>query len=62
MSRLRERKIYWIAGAGVSLSGVAAVRLLAPQLNGEIGKALLIFGYLLSLAGIIIVAYGAAKH
>jgi hypothetical protein len=58
MNRLRERKPYWISGTAVALAGVAAVRLIAPELGGVISKMVLISGYLLSLAGIIIIAYG----
>jgi hypothetical protein len=58
MNRLRERKSYWVSGTAVALSGVAAVRLIAPELGGVISKTVLISGYFLSLAGIIIIAYG----
>jgi len=59
MNRLKGRKTYWIAGTVVAFIGVAAVRLVAPELNGAVGKVSLISGYVLSLAGIIIIAYGA---
>lgn len=58
MNRIRERNLYWIAGTAVALAGVAAVRLIAPELTGAINKAALITGYLLSLTGIIIIACG----
>jgi hypothetical protein len=56
MKKVWERKVYWITGTLVSLSGVAAVRLIAPGLTGIINKTTLIAGYLLSLTGIIIIA------
>jgi len=59
MNKLKERKVYWIAGTAVAIIGVAGVRLIAPQLTGIISKVVLISGYVLSLAGIIIIAYAA---
>lgn len=56
MKKILERKVYWIAGTFVGLTGVAAVRLIAPGLSGGINTAVLITGYLLSLIGIIIIA------
>ena len=62
MNRIRERKLYWLTGAAVALAGVTAVRLVAPELTGLVNKTTLIAGYLLSLTGIIIIAYGTKKN
>jgi hypothetical protein len=61
MNRIRERKLYWIAGTAVALTGVATVRLVAPELTGLTNKTALIAGYLVSLAGITILAYAAKR-
>jgi hypothetical protein len=59
MKRVREKKTYWISGTVVALAGVASVRLIAPELAGLMQKTILIAGYLFSLSGIFIIAYGA---
>jgi hypothetical protein len=56
MKKMLERKVYWIAGTFVGLSGVVMVRLIAPGLSGVINTIVMISGYLLSLAGIVIIA------
>jgi len=56
MNKILERKFYWITGSAVALAGVVAVRLIAPGLSGVIGKAVMISGYVASLAGILIIA------
>ncbi len=50
--------MHWISGTTVALAGVAAVRLLAPELFGVLNKVVIISGYILSLTGIIIIARG----
>jgi hypothetical protein len=62
VNRIREKKAYWISGTAIALVGVASVRLIAPQLAGLMNKVVLIAGYLFSLAGIIIIAYGTKKN
>lgn len=57
MKKILERKVYWIAGTVVGLTGVAAVRLIAPGLSGVMNTIVIISGYVLSLAGIMIVAF-----
>lgn len=59
MKKILEKKEYWISGTVVALAGVASVRLIAPELAGLMQKAMLIAGYLFSLTGIFIIAYGA---
>jgi hypothetical protein len=59
MNIIRERKNYWVRGSIVAFIGVAAVRLIAPELAGLINKVVLVSGYLLSLTGIIIIARAA---
>ena len=54
-----DKRIYWVLGTIVALGGVAAVRLIAPELMGLMNKVVLISGYLLSLTGIIIIARAA---
>jgi len=56
MNKILERKVYWITGSAVALAGVVAVRLIAPGLSGVLGKAVMISGYVASLAGILIIA------
>ncbi len=41
----------------VAFAGVVLARLLAPQLSGVLNKIVLVCGYLISLAGIIVLAY-----
>jgi hypothetical protein len=54
---MKDKKYFWIFGAFLAFMGVALVRLLAPQLSGGFYKVTLVCGYLLSLAGIIVLAY-----
>ncbi|MBN1473461.1 MAG: hypothetical protein JW914_02495 [Syntrophaceae bacterium] len=54
---MKEKKIFWINGTIVALTGVALARLLAPQLSGVFNKLTLVCGYLLALTGIIVLAY-----
>jgi len=54
---MKRKKIYWISGTIIALAGVVLARLLAPQLSGVFNKTTLVCGYLLSLAGIIVLAY-----
>ena len=61
MNKIFERKGYWIGGTAVALIGVAAVRLIAPETSGVINKAVTVLGYVLSWAGIFLVAWGARK-
>lgn len=56
MKKILEKKIYWIAGAFVGFTGVAAVRLIAPGLSGSLSKIVMISGYILSVVGIGIIA------
>ena len=56
MSRIREKKNYWIGGSIIAFSGVALVKLLAPDLNGFWQQALQAVGYLLVIAGLTILA------
>jgi hypothetical protein len=58
MIKVERGKVYWISGTTVALAGVAAVRLLAPELFGVMNKVVIISGYILSLMGIIIIARG----
>lgn len=51
-----ERKAYWITGSIVGLAGVAAVRLIGPQIKGTIGIVVTISGYVMALVGIGIIA------
>ena len=62
MNRILKRKGYWIAGTVVALAGVAAVRLVAPGLSGGMNQAITISGYVLSWAGIIILASGSGER
>lgn len=59
MSIMKDRKIYWIFGTIIALTGVTVVRLIAPELVGVLNKIVLISGYVLSLAGIIVLARSA---
>jgi hypothetical protein len=59
MNGMKKNKFYWILGTAVALVGVAAVRLVAPELNGMNHKVLVCLGYFVSLSGIVVVAYGA---
>ncbi len=55
MNRIREKKYYWIGGSLVAFGGVALVRLLAPELTGVAYKIAKATGYLLVIAGMIII-------
>ncbi len=59
MNGIKKNKLYWVLGTAVALVGVAAVRLVAPELNGMNQKVLVCLGYFVSLSGIVVVAYGA---
>lgn len=54
---MKEKKYFWIFGTFLAFMGVALARLLAPQLSGVFNKIALVCGYLLSLAGIIVLVY-----
>ena len=58
MSGLIKRKGYWIAGTAIALVGVAAVRLIAPELSGILNKTVMIAGYMMALAGIFVITAG----
>lgn len=55
MNRIREKKFHWIGGSAAAFSGVALVKLLAPALTGTWQQALQVAGYLLVLAGFLII-------
>jgi len=55
MNRLREKKIHWIGGTAAAFSGVVLVKLVAPDLSGTWQQALQVAGYVLVLAGIMII-------
>jgi hypothetical protein len=57
--KIEVEKKHWIIGTTIALSGVAVVRLLAPELFGVPNKIVIISGYILSLTGIIIIARAA---
>jgi len=46
----------------VALLGVAAVRLIAPELSGTTGKAVTVAGYIFSMAGIAVIAFGVKRR
>jgi len=54
---MKEKKLFWISGTIAAFTGVALARLLAPQLSGLFNKIALVCGYLLSLAGLLALAY-----
>jgi hypothetical protein len=54
-------KGHWLLGAAIALTGVVFVRAVAPLCEGGWGKAIQIAGYLLALAGMLAVAYGARR-
>jgi len=56
MKKILEKKVFWIAGTVVGLAGVALVRLIAPELSGVTSTVVMISGYILSLAGLGIIA------
>jgi protein-S-isoprenylcysteine O-methyltransferase Ste14 len=58
---MRENKVSWIGGTLTGLSGVALVRLLAPALAGTAHTVASVTGYLLVVAGIVILA-GATRR
>jgi len=51
-----HEKINWTLGTIMAFAGVAAVRLIAPELTDISNKVLLVSGYIVSLLGIIIIA------
>ena len=56
MKKILERKVFWIAGTVVGLTGVVVVRLIAPGFSGVLNSIVMISGYILSLVGIGIIA------
>ncbi len=62
MNPIRAKKGYWLTGTVVALIGVAAVRLIAPELSGTAGKAVAVAGYLFSPAGIAVIAFGVKRR
>lgn len=51
-----QKNINWTWGTIIALAGVAAVRIIAPEMIGILNKVVLISGYIVSLTGIIIIA------
>jgi hypothetical protein len=51
-----QEKINWTWGTIIALAGVAAVRIIAPEMIGILNKVVLVSGYIVSLTGIIIIA------
>ena len=62
MNPIRAKKGYWLTGTVVALIGVAAVRLIAPELSGTTGKAVTVAGYIFSMAGIAVIAFGVKRR
>jgi hypothetical protein len=60
MKIFKEGNIYMIAGTTIAFLGVAFARLIAPEFAGMTSRVMLISGYALSLAGIIIIARAAS--
>lgn len=54
---------HWFVGISVALLGVAAVRLICPEIeeNG-VRFAAMIFGHFLCLAGLFVIAHGVFKR
>ncbi len=53
---MKENKAYWIGGTITAFVGVAFLRLLSPQLEGDAGWVAAAAGYLLVVAGITTLA------
>jgi hypothetical protein len=51
-----QEKTNWTLGTIIALAGVAAVRIIAPEMIGILNKVVLVSGYIVSLTGIIIIA------
>lgn len=62
MNPIQAKKGYWLTGTAVALIGVAAVRLIAPELSGTAGKAVTVAGYIFSMAGIAVIALGVKRR
>jgi uncharacterized membrane protein HdeD (DUF308 family) len=58
---MREKKAYWIGGTITGLLGVGLVRLLAPSLAGNASSLASVAGYLLVIAGIMVVAHATRR-
>jgi uncharacterized membrane protein YuzA (DUF378 family) len=53
---MTEKMLYWIGGTITGLLGVGLVRLLAPALAGGASSLASVAGYLLVIAGIMVLA------
>jgi hypothetical protein len=62
MNRLREKKIYWIGGSAAAFSGVVLVKLVAPGLSGTWQQALQVAGYVLVVAGIMMISCATRRR
>jgi hypothetical protein len=62
MNPIRAKKGYGLTGTVVALNGVAAARLMAPELSGPAGKAVTVAGYIFSMAGIAVIAFGVKRR
>ncbi|HWL15864.1 MAG TPA: hypothetical protein VNR00_09675 [Opitutus sp.] len=62
MSPLRNRARWWIAGVSTALSGVALVRLVAPQFDGSVRLLVAAGGQLLALGGLFIICLGVSRR
>jgi len=58
---MRGNMAYWIGGTLTALLGVALVRLLAPTLAGAANSLSTVIGYLLVMAGIMVIARATGR-
>lgn len=62
MNRIIEKKFYWIGGCIAAFSGVILVKLIAPSLGGLWQQALQVAGYILVLAGLLIIGSATRRR
>jgi len=62
MNRIREKKNHWIGGGIAAFSGVILVKLVAPDLSGSWQQALQVAGYVLVIAGLLIIACATRRQ
>ena len=58
---MKDKKGYWIGGSVIAFSGVALVRLVAPELSGGWASLVLMIGITLVIAGITTITFGTKR-
>ncbi|MGF1613703.1 MAG: hypothetical protein ACFCVA_07235 [Gammaproteobacteria bacterium] len=60
--RLERRRLWWVLGVVVALTGIAVARILGPQLPSGYQTSVFVVGATIAILGIFIAALGAGRE